>query len=78
MIGVRWIKRAVVAAMFGVLDSAAFSGEACGLFKQRLLERVSPDGTAFDVVTESFSLLLGVLFLLGYTVFVLFYFGFQN
>ncbi len=75
---VGWIGRALIPAMFGVLDAADFCGEACGLFKRRLFERVSPDGTAFDDIKESFSLLLGVLFLLGYTVFVLFYFGFQN
>jgi hypothetical protein len=73
-----WIKRALVASMFGILDGAACCGEAYDEFKRKLFERASPDGTAFADEAEGFSLFLGVFFLLGYTVFVLFYFGFQN
>jgi len=73
-----WFKRIIVLAMFGMLDSAAFYGEAYTHFKDSMLKREVFGRISLAEILELFSPYFGVLFLLGYTVFVLFFFGFQK
>ena len=66
-----WLKRAIVMAMFGMLDSAAFYGEAYDHFKQNLFRRETFSKISRDGLMKKYAPYLGVLFLVGYTVFVL-------
>lgn len=73
-----WLKRVVMLAMSGMLDGSFLYGATSGHFRKSVLSEDVFRKLTLAELMDNFFRYIGVLLLLGYTVFVLCYFGFQR